>query len=51
MFMEGYNIQSSLVAPLGAHEDMLALAAHHHIVPTIEKFEFSERASRKRWIR
>jgi D-arabinose 1-dehydrogenase-like Zn-dependent alcohol dehydrogenase len=41
--MEGYNLKSSLVASRGAHDDMLAFAAHNHITPTIEKFEFSEK--------
>jgi len=40
--MEGYNLKSSLVASRAVHDDMLNFAAHNHIAPVIEKFEFSE---------
>ena len=43
MFFEGYSLKSSLVISRAAHDDMLAFAAHNHIHPTIEKFEFSEK--------
>lgn len=42
-FFEGYNLKSSLVASRGVHGDMLNFAAHHHIEPVIEKFEFTEK--------
>ena len=42
-FMDGYNLKSSLVASRAAHDDMLAFAAQNHVVPSIEKFEFSEK--------
>lgn len=42
VFFAGYNVHSSLVASRQEHEDMLNFAARHHILPTIEKFPFTE---------
>ena len=42
MFMEGYNIKSSLVASRADHDAMLRFAAHNGINPVVEKFEMSE---------
>jgi D-arabinose 1-dehydrogenase-like Zn-dependent alcohol dehydrogenase len=42
LFFDGYNLHSSLVASRGRHDDMLDFAVHHHIKPSIEKFEMSE---------
>lgn len=42
VFMNGYNVKSSLVASRADHDDMLRFAAHHGIAPVIEKFEMSE---------
>jgi D-arabinose 1-dehydrogenase-like Zn-dependent alcohol dehydrogenase len=42
-FFQGYNLKSSLVASRLVHDNMLKFAAHHHVVPTIEKFELSEK--------
>jgi D-arabinose 1-dehydrogenase-like Zn-dependent alcohol dehydrogenase len=41
MFFDGYSVRMSLVATRKVHDDMLEFAAHHSIVPTIEKFELS----------
>ena len=41
-FFNGYKLKSSLVASRQIHDDMLAFAAHNHVKPAIEKFEFSE---------
>lgn len=40
--MNGYDIESHLVASRGVHNDMLNFAAHHKITPAIEKFDLSE---------
>lgn len=47
MFMEGYNIKSSLVASRADHDAMLRFAAHHGIAPVVEKFEMSELGIKK----